>query len=256
MKKKLFVFLCIMSALLIPVSLFAQNRIIDNAGLMNAGEKAVFETRMAELASGYNFDLRILVEKSIGASSPINYSWNYLDGRGLGGKDWDGCLLLLVTGKGAGDRDYMITASGRGSEILNNTAYERLDSKVQYCLLNSDFTGAYDKYISIWEEYLELEAKGRSYNFITENNSIIVIVVWIISLLIGLLTVRKWKNDMNTAIAKTEAGAYVVPGSLAFTQSSDRFLYSTVTKTRKQKQASSGGSSMRGGGRSSRGGKF
>ena len=258
MKKKLLIFIFIMTILPMAAPLFAQNRIIDNAGLMNADEKAVFETRIAELASGYNFDLMILTEKSIGGKDPIDYSWNYLNSKGINGEEWDGCLLLLVTGSVVGDRDYVFTASGRGTKILNPTAYDRLESKVRSYLINNDFAGAYNCYISIWEEYLILESRGLSYNFFTQYNIILVLIGWIISLLIGLLTVRKWKADMNTALPRNEADTYIVPGTLNFTLKQDRFLYSTVTKTRRQQPSSSsgGGFSRSGGGRSSRSGKF
>jgi len=180
------------------------------------------------------------------------YSWKYLDNKGLDGESWDGCLLLQATG----ERDYAFTASGRGSKILNRTAYDNLENKVVNYLRNDNYAKAYEVFIDIWSMYLALEARGRSYNFFTHNNGSLVLGSWIIGLLIAIFMIIMWRVQMNTALPKKEADAYVVPGSLAFTQQQDRFLYSTVTRTKREKSSSSSGGSMSGGGRSSRSGKY
>lgn len=252
MKNKLFIFAVILLIFVFPV--FSSESIIDNAKLLNSDDKAHFETLIADIASAFNFELIILTENSIQGANPIDYSWNYLDSRGLDGHTWDGCLLLQA----AGSREYSITASGRGSKILNSTAYDRLESAVLLCLKKNDYSGAYETFISIWNEYLVLESKNRSYNFVTHYYKYFLLGAWIISLLIGLLVVKKWKLDMNTALPKTEADNYIVPDSLNFTLKQDRFLYSTVSKTLRQKSSSSsgGGSFRSGGGRSSRSGRY
>jgi len=48
------------------------------------------------------------------------------------------------------------------------------------------------------------------------------------------------KSKMNTALPKTEADRFIVPGSLVFTRQTDTFLYSTETRTRRADTSSSG----------------
>ena len=110
-----------------------------------------------------------------------------------------------------------------------------------------------------WEKFLELEAKGRNYNFFYQWNIPILIVGWLFAFAIGWLVVSNWKKLMNTALGQTHAAGYIIPGSLNFTAKNDSYLYSKTTKTRRQKSSSS--SSLGGGGRSSsgrsgRGGRF
>ena len=255
MKKKLFIFACIITVFLLSSPLFAAERIIDNAGILSAAEKARLEERMEVIASTYSFNLLILTEKSIGGKDPIDYSWDYLDSEGLDGYAWDGCLLLQSTG----ERDYAFTASGRGDKILNDTAYNKLERDVVARLRLDDYYGAYDVFIRTWEEFLILESKGRSYNFLRETNTHLGFLAggWVLAFLIGFFVVHGMKAKMNTALPKTEADAYIIPGSLALTNQQDRFLYSTVSKTKRQSSSSSsGGSSRSGGGRSSRSGKY
>jgi hypothetical protein len=76
--------------------------------------------------------------------------------------------------------------------------------------------------------------------FIYEWNLVLVIACWLIAFVTGFFIVYVWKKGMNTALLKTQADDYVVPGSLKFQIQKDRFLYSTVTKTRRQTQSSGG----------------
>ena len=259
MKKKHLILAFIATALLFSFPLFAEERIIDNAGILSAGSKAALETLMEDIASKYNFNLIILTERSINDEDAIDYSWNYLDSRGLDGYTWDGCLLLQSTG----ERDYAITASGRGEKILNEAAYDKLEKDVVDRLREDDYSGAYEVFISKWEKLLVLESKGQKYNFLQERKMHVIFLgaAWLLALMIGSMIVSGMKAQMNTALPKTQADAYMVPGSLALTNQMDRFLYSTTTKRRRESSSSGGGSSYggssrSGGGRSSRSGKY
>jgi len=237
MKKKLLVLALL--ALCLPAFLLAQIRVVDNAGLLSGSDKADLERRMAEIASKYNFDLVIVTENNIGSARPMDYADDFFDYNGYGlGEDRDGCLLLQVTEA----RDYWFSTSGRGMKILNDAAGGKLESDVFKFLSNDDTAGAYRAFISAWEMFLALDAKGRSYNFFHQWNAVLVVIAWVLSFLIGLIVVQSWKAQMNTALPKKNAAPYVVPGSLAFTVQQERFLYSTVTKTQRAESSSSSGS--------------
>jgi uncharacterized protein len=257
MKMKLPIFAFIATVLLLSVPLYAQNqiteRIIDNADILTVTEKTSLERLMEGVASKYNFNLVILTEKHIGTDA-INHSWNFLDSKGFGGETWDGCLLLQSTG----ERDYALTASGRGDKILNSSAYDKLEKDVVSLLRQDDYAGAYEVFIRDWEKFLVLESKGRSYNFLCESgtHAILLIVAWLTAFFIGFLAVRAMKAKMNTALSAKEADTYIVPHSLILTQSRDNFLYSTVTKSKRQSAPPSSGRSISSGGRSSRSGKY
>jgi len=240
MKKKLFVSTLLI--LFLPAFLFAQ-RIVDNAGLLGAPEKADLEKLLAEIASNYNFYLVIVTEMTIGNTSPEIYADNFFDNGGYGA---DGCLFLRVTST----RDYWFSTSGRGSKILNNTAGGKLDSDVGNFLGSNDFIGACSAFLTAWEEFLELDANGRSYNFFHHWNALLVLIGWVIAALIGFGVLHVWKTQMNTAIPQKQADLYVIPGSIAYTVQKESFLYSNVTKTRRQTNSSKLGSHTSSSGRS------
>jgi len=254
MKTKLFILTIVTVFLFLSFPLFGENFVIDNAAILSANEKANLERRIQEIAYSYNFNLIILTEVSIHGSDPIDYSWNYLFQRGLNGENWNGSLLLVVMG----DREYWITASGRGDKIMTQAAFNKLEFDLLAFLRQNNFAGAYENFIDNWEIFLGMEARGRNYNFLHNPITFLIAMVltWLVAIATGSITIFSWKRQMNTAIGKKEADSYIVPGSLAFTKVVDQFLYSTVSKVMRPKSSSSSGGSRSGGGMSSRSGRF
>ena len=249
MKTKRFISITIVLALLLAAPLFARDRVFDNAGLLSTSEKTTLEQRMEEISSTYNFELVIVTEEDIGSTLLYRYADDFIDANGFGTLN-DVSILLQVTA----ERDYDLGAYGRGKKILNNTAFNKLEKDVVRHLKNDDYNRAYNTFVSVWEEFLILEAKGRSHNFFLANHTTLIIVAWVIALFVALGIVKAWKMQMNTARLKTEADLYITPGSLSFTQKQDNFLYSTVTKKEKPRESSSSSSSGSSG--SHRSGKY
>jgi hypothetical protein len=63
-----------------------------------------------------------------------------------------------------------------------------------------------------------------------------ILIAWAAAIAIGVGVVEFWKYKMNTVFLKKEADSYVVPNSLIFKVKKDSFLYSHVTKIRRQTQ--------------------
>jgi uncharacterized protein len=251
MKKKLLTVVLAASFLFLSFPIFAQSRVVDNAGLLSGGEIAELENLLMKIASTYNFDLVIVTETNIGGASPRDYADDFFDYKGYGmGEDRDGCLFLQVTES----RDYWFSTSGRGIKVLNYTAYDKLEDDVVKFLKNGDPAQAYRAFIRDWEKFLALDAKGKSYNFIHKNVLSLYIGAWILSLIIALLAVFGMKAKMNNVHPKTEAGNFIIPGSLVFTLKKDSFLYSMVTKSKKAESSYSSSSHMGSSGRSHGGG--
>ena len=230
--------LILLAMLTLPA--FGQSRVVDNAGLLSSSEKTELESRIAELARTYDFDLVIVTEQSIGNKDPMDYADDFFDynGYGLGG-DRDGLLFLRVQNT----RDYWFSSSGRGEKILNDAAFDKLESDVVPYLRSDSYYKAFSAFLDTSGQFLVLDAKGRTYNIFHRYFIQIVAGAWVLAFLIGFLIVNGWKRQMNTALAKTEANAYIKPGSLSFSVKQDSFLYSRVTKTAKPKSSPGGGGS-------------
>jgi len=238
MKTKLFLICLPIFLISLSTPLFAADRLVDNAGLLNPSQAQTIEEMLDNVSLTYNFDLVIVTEKSIGSARPMDYADDFFDynGYGLGG-DRDGCLFLQVIDS----RDYWFSTSGRGINMVKDLAFQKLDGDVLKNLRKDNYYEAYRVFIATMETFLKLDARGKSYGFFQHYYSITLIVSWVLSLLIGLGVVASWKSKMNTAQLKTEAASYIVPSTLNFTDKRERFLYSTVSKTARPKPSSSGG---------------
>jgi uncharacterized protein len=234
------------------------DRVVDNAGLLNASQRNDLINLTDAIASAYHFDLVIVTETDIGNISPGDYANDFFDDNGYGiGDSRDGCLFLRVTGS----RDFWFSTSGRGIKVLNSFAGQKLESDTGKYLGEGNPYAAFRAFILDWDQFLSLEAKGRSYNFFYQWNLVIMIIVWLLALGIGFAVVSFWKRDMNTALLQTQAAGYVVPGSLNFTVKKESFLYSSTNKVKKNTSSgsslvkgalSAGSSGMRHGGRGGR----
>ncbi|WP_461256310.1 TPM domain-containing protein [Treponema sp. R80B11-R83G3] len=222
-------------------SVFAQERVVDNANILSSWEKDNLKSLISSISSMYDFDLVIVTENDIGAASPMAYADDFFDYKGYGlGQDRDGCLFLLVTGS----RDYWFSTSGTGIKIYTSTAIQKLKDDIVKLLRKGSYYDAFQAFLNDSKEFLALNARGgRSYNFFHRWNYVSVLVAWLASLLIGFMVVQSWKRKMNTALPQTQAAAYVVPGSLAFNVKTETFLYSIVNKSARSDDNSRGGGS-------------
>ena len=248
MKIKLLNFCLLLIILSAPA--FSLDRIVDNAGVLSAGEIANLRMQLASISSKYNFDLIIVTERSI-SGSPEVYADAFFENNGYGfGSSHDGALILQVVST----RDVQVSTSGRGIRILNIAAENKLYGDAVKFLGQGSSYRAFQSFLSNWEEFLSLEANGgRNYNVIHQWNFLITAIAWLFAAAIGFLTVRSWKSRMNTALSQTQAGSYMTPNSLAFKDKRDSFLFSTVTKTPRPKQQQ--GASMAGRTRTSSSGR-
>jgi uncharacterized protein len=215
------------------------DRIVDNAGLLSVSEKNDLSNLIDSIAAAYNFDLVILTETSIGNISPMEYADDFFDDQGYGlGNSRDGCIFLRVMGS----RDYWFSTFGRGITILNPSAFNKLESDTGKYLGKDNYYAAFRAFILAWDEFLDLETKGRSYNFFYRYNLVLMLIVWLVAFVIGLIVVSTWKHGMNTALCKTQAASYIIPKSLNFATKKDSFLFSKVEKTKRETQNSASGS--------------
>jgi uncharacterized protein len=86
-------------------------------------------------------------------------------------------------------------------------------------------------------------------------------IILIGALVVGLLYALYLRSKLKIAKYKSNAGLYVLADSLNLTESSDLYLYQTVTRTRIESSSKSGGGGSSSGSRGGtsyggRGGKF
>ena len=257
MKIKLFLLYLSILIICLSIPLFGQNRLVDNAELLEIGEAQTLMEMLDRVSNAYDFDLVIVTEKNIGKNGLMEYADDFFDNNGYGfGEDFDGILFLQVTGS----RNYWFSTSGRGMDIYNKAAFTKLEKNVLKYLSKGNNYEAYLTFVNISEEFLSLDANGNRYNYFRYYFPIFIISSWALAFIIGLIIVAVWERGMNNALLKTNAASYIVPNTLTIEEKRDRFIYSTVFKTPKPKVSSSGGGgfhmSSSGRSHSGRGGRY
>lgn len=257
MKRKLFAFLLIL--LCIPVLLIPTQasllgaQIIDSADLLSDQEMIELESRADSLMDKYGMDVVILTVDSLNGQSPQNKADNFYDENGYGD---NGVLFLLAMD----EREWYISTCGDGIYALTDYGIQQVGNAMLPCLSDGDYYGAFEVFLEELPLYFDALAKGdpidghADYNgdyYHGDQEEIVyyedvdsgpsVFLSLIVGLAVGGITVLIMRSSMNTRRLQRSAGDYLKQGTYKLNKHTDLFLYSRVSKVRKQQNTSSGG---------------
>lgn len=222
------------------------DKVVDRAGLLTDAEEADLRTRMAEVIGRYACDIVILTVETTNGLSAQAYADDYFDSNGYGiGHTRDGVLLLLSME----ERDWHIGTSGSAESIFTEYGLDYLEERLVPLLRSGDYKGAFDKFVSLCEEFIREAAAGAPYDTnhkIKEAKTISDYALYAgISILIGavvaFIVTSSMKSKLKTNLPQHSAHAYIRDGGVRLTNEKDLYLYSTVSRTAKPKDTGSGG---------------
>lgn len=262
-----------------PLTVFADSLppVVDKADLLTEKEELRLTEEAEQIRREYGMDAVILTVPSLEGESAKTYAQDYYDSNGYGvGDELSGCLFLLAME----EREWYIVTSGEAIYALTDYALLQQEELVLPYLRQGDYYGAFDQWLESVAVYYDAFQQGEPIDGIVadedryEGHEDIVYyekepsVNWFLSLAVGLaaggITVGILRAMMNTRRSNNSAVEYMKEGSYDLRVHKDIFLYSQVSKTRRETNSASGsrggGSSISRGssGRShgGRGGKF
>lgn len=246
--KRIISLVLILLLLSIPVLATSAPVIVDDAQLLSESEAATLSGVADQLAASYNIDVVIVTTNSLGGKTATKYADDFYDYNGYGE---DGILLLLSME----DRDWAISTSGRAIGIFSDRDLDNIFARISGDLANDDYYAAFSRYLKEIQDHLYAYENGVP---VTVKD---VLVKLLVALLIGAaaggITIGVMRSKMNTSRRQADATVYLVDESYNLYRSSDLYLYSTTTRSKKQTNNSSsthrGSSGRSHGGRS---GKF
>ncbi len=231
--KKIGLVLTIIFLFTMPILSYSTELLIDDAGLLSEYEREklsdLLETRSAEV--GF----------SIAVVTVEDYHDYYSTDR------YEGGILLLIS---MAEREFYLETIGFAHDVIDDYKLADVEDAILGSLTNGDYYGAFCNYANKVAE-LASEHETPSEKGIGEIGEKLLISL-VIGLIISFILVTIKKRGMTTVRAAKGASDYVVHNSLNITHRNDRYLYSTVTRTRKSD--SSNGS--RGRSRGRRSGRF
>ena len=242
-----------------PASAQDLSCIVDEAGLLFPKEVTALEEKTAELKNLYGIDAVILTVDSLNGARAQDFADDYYDNYGY---HEDGVLFLMAMA----EREWYISTSGTVIYALTDYGIQQLGEAVVPFLAEGLWYDGFCYFLDSLPVYLEALENGQpvdgyadhSSNYYHGDREEILYYEeeftpsFFFSLLCGVvvsgIVVLIMRLSMNTKRAQRCASEYVKDGSWNLTRHSDIFLYSNVTKTRRQDSNPSGGS--RGGGSS------
>ena len=257
-------------ALCLPV-MAQEQRVFDNAELLDEWEVSMLEDKIQDLRDTYDMDVVLLTLNSLDGKTAEGYADDYYDDNGFGE---NGMLFLL-------DMDsrswYMLT---HGTAIYAVTDYgiQEIFSAIASDLSGGDYYDAFDGYLDELDTYFRAYADGKpidgyrddytgpgSYEPGTRDDVVHypddkpsydkgyvfypaqIGVSLLVGAIVGLIALLIARRGMNTVKAKGSATDYVRQDTFHLTGRQDIFLYSNVTKTRRDTDSGSSGGHSGGG---------
>ena len=246
-KRILAILISLLLILSTSASVFASERsserfVYDNANLLSGDEESNVSDRLEELSQRYNTEIVIVTVDYLGGQSINSYINNFYDDNNLGyGESRDGVLLVVCMGI----REFRILSNGKAADRISLDDIDSISDSITPYL--SD--GAYE---NAFLEFADLCADQLGFNILKH-----ILISVVIGLVIGLIVALILKAQLRSVRKRDTAHEYIRPGSVNIRRIGDFFLYSNVTKTRRQSSSSgSGGSSSGGGSRNVGGGRF
>ena len=261
MKRKFICFL-LTALLLFSLTLTASasenlRRVIDNADLLDITEESAHEETIRLLRERYNMDVVILTVDSLGGKRPQEYAADYYDENGYGCGEEKSGLLLLISME---ERDWYISTCGNAIYALTDYGIQRLGEElVSGFALDYDagfrmFLNALPEYFDAWEKGAPIDGyadySGDYYHgdreevlYYEEPFTPSIGLSFILGIIVAGISVLIMRFGMNTKRPQRSAAGYMQENSYRMYQHQDLFLYSNVSKVRRQENKPSGGGS-------------
>ncbi len=240
--------LCLSLMLTVFIGAAGPSRLVDDADILTDSEESELLARLDSVSEQYGADVVIVTVNSTDDLTPMEYADDYYDYNGYGqGEDHSGVLLLMDMGS----RQMWISTCGFCIEAINDYNIESIFDNMTAFIDNELYADAFDWYIDDCEYYINGFVNGYPTNYF-----MLVIVALAIGIVIALIVTGVMKGQLKSVRAQAAAANYVKQGSMNITNSSDFYLYRTVTRTQKEENksssthTSSSGRTHGGGGRS------
>lgn len=256
-KTALLLSMLLILCLVLPVSAQAKSRMIDEAGLLYQEEIAILEEKATELESLYSIDAVVLTVDSLGGSRPQDYADDYYDHSGYAE---DGVLFLLAME----EREWYISTSGIMIYALTDYGIQQLGEDIVSFLAEEYWFEGFCCFLDSLPAYLEAYRQGAPIDgyadysgdyyhgdqeetvYYEETSEPSFLLSLICGMVISAVVILVMRLSMNTKRPQRSASVYLKDGSWNLHQHRDIFLYSNVTKTKKQEppKNTGGGSSV------------
>lgn len=214
-------------------------RLNDKAGLLTSAERKELSERLDDVSERHGLDVVIVTLRDLGDyDDPVPMADDIFDYCGYGiGAEKDGILLLVTKD----DRAWAFSTHGKswGIVVFTDAGQEYIYEQMRDDLSDGNYADAFSTFVDQCDAFASSAEDGEPYdrdNLPREPLSLLWIPVSLfIGFIIAKIAVACMKGKLKTVRRQAAANCYVKPDSLDLTESSDLFLYQTVSRTAKPK---------------------
>ena len=235
--------------------------IVDKAGVLTSEQVDDLTQTASDLRNLYEMDVVIVVVTDLDGQSAQDYADDYYDYNGYGvGDDYSGVLLLIATES----RDWWISTCGEAIYVLTDYGIESIFSDFSGYLSVNDYYHAFETYLDCLPEYFDAYYSGNPIDGYSGNYSgpgsytpgdaddtvyyeddsfgiFEILFSLVAGCVVAGIAVLIMSAQMNTKLPQNSARNYLNQSSYQLHGHSDMFLYSNVTKVRRESSSSSSG---------------
>lgn len=231
----------------------ALSHMADQAEIFSAEEAASLEERMIGLYQTYGFDMVIVTTRDLRGQSARMYAADFYDQF----HDYDTFPNGMIFSFNSDLGEYYEAARGIGMTLFSDQGSDALDDLLRPYLDNRDYYGAMNRYLDMVEKKLSRHSivnkdgtrslsetpRLPTAQEAAEEAARFLPFMALGGVGIGFGSAFVMKSKLNIAKARHGAQGYADPRSLRLRDSSEIYLYQTVTRTRIVENKSSGGGS-------------
>ena len=228
----MFIFVFFLSAFSIKAETGHPPRVVDDAGLLSQEEYSSLTERLNKISETYAVDVAVVTVDSFQEDSVQAAADDYYDYNGYGmDEEYSGVMIYISME----ERDWYITTTGKGIEIFSDSDITDIGESMRPDLSAGNY---YDAFMELAHQ-CEVEIKDAT----TYHWGRYLLVSLFFGVVVAFVYILILKSKLNSVAAVDTAADYVVPGSMAVTNSQDTFLYKKLDVTKRESSSSSSGSS-------------
>lgn len=214
------------------------DRLYDGADILTDAEEEKLLAKLDRITDDFKVEIAVATVEGTGDMTATEYVNYYFDNSSLGIGDERDAVLFFIDMEA---REFRILSNGKnlGAAAVSMDDIDSITDKVTSDLAD----GNYAKALHIFADECEYQINGEINGFPFKAGRNLIISV-VIGLIVALIVTGNMKGKLKTVRWQDKASSYVKNGSLALTQSSDTFLYSRITRTRRETESSSDSSSQ------------
>lgn len=217
--------------------------VVDDADLFTDAQEAELSAMIAEIVDDTGMDLAVFTDTSSYGLPRNVYAADFYQFNGYGlDEDYSGSVLLICMEPG--NRGWYTAVCGQAQDTLNSKNLNVIDDRLEPHMKSGAYFDGVSGYLN---DIAETYRTGHAPTAFPWSR---LGICFLVALVIALVIVQMMQSGMKVVRAATHAQNYLVPGSFDLRKSYDIFLFRSVTRVKREKQSSSGGSFSSSGGRS------